>query len=56
MLSLPLRVGAASTLFAVALLAPGQNSTLIGTLAGQIVMEGFYVCVVRTATLARLAR
>ncbi len=31
----------ASTLFAVALLASGQNSTLTGTLAGQIVMEGF---------------
>ena len=28
-------------LFAVALLASGQNSTLTGTLAGQIVMEGF---------------
>ncbi|MDQ2673884.1 MAG: Nramp family divalent metal transporter [Chloroflexota bacterium] len=31
----------ASTLFAVALLAAGQNSTVTGTLAGQIVMEGF---------------
>jgi manganese transport protein len=31
----------ASTLFAVALLASGQNSTLTGTMAGQIVMEGF---------------
>jgi manganese transport protein len=31
----------ASTFFAVALLASGQNSTLTGTLAGQIVMEGF---------------
>jgi manganese transport protein len=31
----------ASTLFAVALLASGQNSTLTGTLAGQVVMEGF---------------
>lgn len=31
----------ASVLFAVALLASGQNSTLTGTLAGQIVMEGF---------------
>jgi manganese transport protein len=30
-----------STLFAFALLASGQNSTLTGTLAGQIVMEGF---------------
>ena len=34
-------VGIASVLFAVALLASGQNSTLTGTLAGQIVMEGF---------------
>ena len=32
---------AASVLFAVALLASGQNSTLTGTLSGQIVMEGF---------------
>jgi manganese transport protein len=32
---------AASVLFALALLASGQNSTLTGTLAGQIVMEGF---------------
>ena len=31
----------ASTLFAAALLGSGQNSTLTGTLAGQIVMEGF---------------
>jgi manganese transport protein len=31
----------ASTFFAVALLASGQNSTITGTLAGQIVMEGF---------------
>jgi manganese transport protein len=31
----------ASMLFAIALLASGQNSTLTGTLAGQIVMEGF---------------
>ena len=30
-----------STLFAVALLASGQNSTITGTIAGQIVMEGF---------------
>lgn len=36
-----LGVTIASTLFAVALLASGQNSTLTGTLAGQIVMEGF---------------
>jgi manganese transport protein len=32
---------AASILFAVALLCSGQNATLTGTLAGQIVMEGF---------------
>jgi manganese transport protein len=36
-----LGAGAASILFAVALLASGQNSTITGTLAGQIVMEGF---------------
>jgi manganese transport protein len=33
--------GAAATAFAVALLASGQSSTVTGTLAGQIVMEGF---------------
>jgi manganese transport protein len=36
-----LGAGIASTLFAVALLASGQNSTITATLAGQIVMEGF---------------
>ncbi|NHN85075.1 Mn(2+) uptake NRAMP transporter MntH [Acetobacter musti] len=36
-----LGAGIASTLFAVALLAAGTNSTITGTLAGQIVMEGF---------------
>ena len=36
-----LGVGVASVVFAVALLASGQNSTITGTLAGQIVMEGF---------------
>jgi manganese transport protein len=36
-----LGVSAASTLFAVALLASGQSSTITGTLAGQVVMEGF---------------
>ena len=41
LLSPLLGVGGASILFAVALLASGQNSTLTGTLAGQIVMEGF---------------
>ncbi len=41
LLSPTVGVGIASTLFAVALLASGQNSTITGTLAGQIVMEGF---------------
>ena len=41
LLSPLLGAGAASTLFAVALLFAGQNATLTGTLAGQIVMEGF---------------
>jgi manganese transport protein len=36
-----LGVSAASTLFAIALLASGQSSTITGTLAGQVVMEGF---------------
>jgi len=36
-----LGVGAAGIVFALALLASGQNSTVTGTLAGQIVMEGF---------------
>jgi manganese transport protein len=41
LLSPVLGVTGASTLFALALLASGQNSTLTGTLAGQVVMEGF---------------
>ncbi|KQM67570.1 manganese transporter [Sphingomonas sp. Leaf17] len=41
LLSPMLGVGAASVIFAIALLASGQNSTVTGTLAGQIVMEGF---------------
>jgi manganese transport protein len=41
LLSPALGVPIASALFAIALLASGQNSTLTGTLAGQIVMEGF---------------
>jgi manganese transport protein len=41
LLSPVLGASLASTLFACALLASGQNSTLTGTLAGQIVMEGF---------------
>jgi manganese transport protein len=36
-----LGVTGASTVFALALLASGQNSTLTGTLAGQVIMEGF---------------
>src|SRR5258706_5502199 len=36
-----LGTAAAGTLFAVALLASGQSSTITGTLAGQVVMEGF---------------
>src|SRR5229473_4803139 len=39
-----LGTAAASTLFAVALLASGQSSTITGTLAGQVVMEGFMRC------------
>jgi manganese transport protein len=41
LLSSLVNVPLASTIFALALLASGQNSTLTGTLAGQIVMEGF---------------
>jgi manganese transport protein len=41
LLSPALGTSAAGILFAVALLASGQNATLTGTLAGQIVMEGF---------------
>ena len=41
LLSPVLGFGLASTLFAVALLAAGTNSTVTGTLAGQIIMEGF---------------
>jgi manganese transport protein len=41
LLSPVLGASLASTIFACALLASGQNSTLTGTLAGQIVMEGF---------------
>lgn len=37
----PILGGIASTAFAIALLAAGQSSTITGTLAGQIVMEGF---------------
>lgn len=41
MLTPVLGASLASTLFAIALLASGQNSTITGTLAGQIAMEGF---------------
>ncbi len=41
LLSPLLGIAGASTIFALALLASGQNSTLTGTLAGQVVMEGF---------------
>lgn len=41
LLSPLLGMGIASTLFGLALLAAGTNSTITGTLAGQIVMEGF---------------
>ena len=41
LLSPLLGTAGASTLFAVALLASGQNSSITGTLAGQVVMEGF---------------
>jgi manganese transport protein len=41
LLSPMLGVGAASTIFALALLASGQNSAVTATMAGQIVMEGF---------------
>ncbi|GBQ89868.1 divalent metal cation transporter MntH [Gluconobacter albidus] len=41
LLSPILGLGIASTLFALALLAAGTNSTITGTLAGQIIMEGF---------------
>jgi manganese transport protein len=41
LLSPLLGVAGASAIFAIALLASGQNSTLTGTLAGQVVMEGF---------------
>jgi manganese transport protein len=41
LLSPMLGVGFASALFGIALLASGQNSTLTGALAGQVIMEGF---------------
>ena len=41
LLSPMLGAAGASTMFAIALLASGQNSSITGTLAGQVVMEGF---------------
>ena len=41
LLSPMLGAAGASVMFAIALLASGQNSTITGTLAGQVVMEGF---------------
>jgi NRAMP (natural resistance-associated macrophage protein)-like metal ion transporter len=41
LLSPTLGAHGASIIFALALLASGQNSTITGTLAGQVVMEGF---------------
>jgi manganese transport protein len=41
LLSPMLGAGTASLLFAIALLASGQNSTITATLAGQVIMEGF---------------
>jgi manganese transport protein len=43
----PILGSGASILFAIALLAAGQNSTLTGTLAGQVVMEGFLTWKIR---------
>jgi len=42
LLSPTVGVGIAGTLFALALLASGQNSTITGTIAGQVIMEGFF--------------
>jgi manganese transport protein len=46
----------ASTLFAISLIAAGQSSTLTGTLAGQIVMEGFMKIKVRPAVRRLITR
>jgi manganese transport protein len=56
LLSPSLGVPVASALFALALLASGQNSTLTGTLAGQIVMEGFLSIRLRPALRRLLTR
>ncbi len=46
----------AATLFAIALLAAGQNSTLTGTMAGQVVMEGFLELKINPALRRLLTR
>src|SRR6266702_8650906 len=43
-----LGIGLASTLFGIALLASGQNSTITATLAGQVILEGFLQIKVKT--------
>ena len=47
---------AASTLFAIALLASGQSATVVGTLAGQVVMEGFMRWRISPATRRLITR
>jgi manganese transport protein len=47
---------AASTLFAIALLASGQSATIVGTLAGQVVMEGFMRWRISPATRRLITR
>jgi manganese transport protein len=56
LLSGTLSVPIASVVFAIALLASGQNSTLTGTLAGQIVMEGFLNLRLRPAVRRLITR
>ena len=51
-----LGTAAASTLFAVALLASGQSATVVGTLAGQVVMEGFMRWRISPATRRLITR
>ena len=56
LLSPLLGVGAASAIFGVGLLASGLSSSVTGTLAGQIVMEGFLAIKVSAASRALLTR
>jgi manganese transport protein len=51
-----LGTAAASTLFAIALLASGQSATIVGTLAGQVVMEGFMRWRISPATRRLITR